>query len=218
MRKILSFFLPVLCLFSFLSAAAESTVIVQYREPYICGDSFEITFPDEPSTTSMISRSGSVHAAFDTDTRLLLVRIIIRNLTPEVINGLSSDSFKLTGYVRDRSVTYTPVVVESYDYTYGTNGSSHSSADGFVIPPLREEDILLVFRVNPILLNWELFVEPKSAKEVTGTYGTAVYEPMELNPCKGLFQFYSIINAETGEITKYLRDQDDLMAVTIPTW
>lgn len=204
-------------LFSFLSAAAEPTVIVQHGETYMCGDSFEITFPDQPSSTSMISRSGSVHAGFDTDTRLLLVRIIIRNLTPEVINGLSPESFKLTGYVRDRSLTYSPEVMESFDYTYGTNGSSHSSADGFVIPPLREEDILLVYRVNPILLNWELLVEPKSAKETSAKYGTAVYEPMDLDPCKALFQFYSIINAETGAITKYLRDQDDLTAVTVPT-
>ena len=217
MSKFLSFFLPVFCLFSFLSAAAESTVIVQYREPYMCGDSFEVTFPDEPSTTSMISRSGSVHAKSDPETRLLLVRVVIRNLTPEVINGLAADSFKLTGYVRDRSLSYTPIVMESYDYTYGTNGSSHSSADGFVIPPLREEDILLVFKVNPILLNWELLVEPRSAKEVSGTYGTAVYPTMELDPCKGLFQFFSIRNAETGEITKYVRDLDDLLAVTEPT-
>ena len=217
MKKRLTLFVILLWICTLGHTAAESTVIVQYRNSYMCGDSFELTFPDEPATTSMISRVSSVHAAAGSDERLLQVRVVIRNLTPTVMNGLSPESFKLRGYIRDRSIAYTPEVVESYDYTYGTNGSSHSSADSFVIPPLREEDILLVYRVNPILLNWELEVEPQSAKDVSNQYGTVVYDSMELEPCKGIFQFYSIRNAETGEITKYIRDADDLMSVTEPT-
>ena len=85
-----------------------------------------------------------------------------------------------------------------------------------MLPPLRMEDILLVYRVNPILINWELHIQPQAASELTLSYGGAEYPEMDPDPCDGIFRFYSIRNAETGEIIKYLRDENGPAAVSIP--
>ena len=186
-------------------AAADSTVTVNPSVTYMCGDSFEISLPDMPATTSQYTRAGSIQAEAASGERLMMVRVIFRNLTPEVYKGLSSDSFTLTGYVRDRSMTYRPEVFQSYDYTYGSSGSIVTSAGGLIMPPLRQEDIMLVFRVNPILINWELHAEPKASGETAYEYDNARYEPMTLQGCDGIFRFTSIRNAETGEIIYYNR-------------
>lgn len=217
MRKNLILTILFLLLIPFRNVSAgEPSVIVDHRETYMCGDSFEITIPDQPSTTSQVTRASSIQAEAGPDERLLQIRVTIRNLTSSVYNGLSLDSFQLTGYVRDRSLSYTPEIIQSYDYTYGSSGSSFSSPSGLVLPPLRMEDILLVYRVNPILVNWELHIRPEPMNGLSDGYGSADYPEMDPDPCDGVFQFFSIRNAETGEIIKYLRDQDDLTAVIIP--
>ena len=217
MRKLFLFFFPFFLLIGIRAASAgEPSVLVAHGERYMCGDSFEITIPDQPATTSQVTRASSVQAEAGPDERLLTVRVMIRNLTSSVFTGIAPESFLLTGYVRDRSLSYTPEVMQSYDYTYGSSGSSYTSADRFMLPPLRMEDILLVYRVNPILINWELHIQPQAASELTLSYGGAEYPEMDPDPCDGIFQFYSIRNAETGEIIKYLRDENGPAAVSIP--
>ncbi len=205
MKKHPVFFVFILIFLITAAAAADSEVLLNHAVSYMCGDTFEISIPDRPSTTSMISRSGSVQAEAGVGERLLLVHVIFRNLTPTVFNGLTVNSFTLKGYVRDRSLTYTPIIFQSYDYTYGSSGSTVTSAGSLTLPPLRQENILLVFQVNPILINWELYFRPDSAKDPEYTFENATYEPMDQQPCEGVFLFTSILNAETGEITKYIR-------------
>lgn len=178
----------------------------------MCGDSFEIAFPHQPSTVSMISRSPFkyinyvfVHAEAEKGERLLQIRLQIRNLTPTIFNGLKPESFKLTGYVRDRSLTYVPEIMEPYDYgdyeTYLWYSPNHN--EWSYLPPLRMDDILLVYRINPILINWELHIAPQAKLGTSNEYGLAIYKPLELDSCDAVFRFASIKNAETGETINY---------------
>ena len=221
-RKGILFVLVLTALLTF-AVGANAQTVVKHGESYMCGDTFEVVFPDQLSTTSMVSRDpykyldkfyedfysytiADVHAEAGKNERLLLVRIKIRNLTPTIFKGLDPDSFQLTGYVRDRSLTYTPEIMEPYDFgsyeTYTYYAPEHNSWS--YLPPLRMDDILLVYRVNPILINWELRVNPQATNGTSYEYGNAVYEPIEgLESCDAVFQFESIRNSETGEITKY---------------
>ena len=211
-RKGILFILVLTALLAF-AVGANAQTVVKHGESYMCGDTFEVIFPDQLSTTSMVSRDmyrdygyPVVHAEAGKNERLLQVRIKIRNLTPTIFKGLDPESFQLTGYVRDRSLTYTPEIMEPYDYGnyeaylyYSPDYNSWS-----YLPPLRMDDILLVYRVNPILVNWELRVNPQATYGTSYEYGNAVYEPIEgLESCDAVFQFESIRNSETGEITKY---------------
>ena len=211
-RKGILFVLVLTALLTF-AVGANAQTVVKHGESYMCGDTFEVIFPDQPSTTSMVSRDPFkyinavyVHAEAGKNDRLLQIRVKIRNLTPTIYKGLNPESFQLTGYVRDRSLTYTPEIMEPYDYggylTYSYYSSDHNSWS--YLPPLRMDDILLVFRVNPILINWELRVNPQATYGTSYEYGNAVYEPIEgQESCNAVFQFESIRNSETGEVTKY---------------
>lgn len=212
MKNSLIFFLLIVFLCSFSFACAEYETLVSHGERYICGDSFEVIFPDEPYLTHMISRqppkkAAKVHITAGKEDILLAVRIQLRNLTPETFMGLKASSFKLIGYVRNQPHQYTPEVMEPYDYGGIDSYKSYSKTYFKKEPlaPLRKADILLVFRVNPILRDWELLVEPKSREDPLTSYLDADYEPMELEKCKAVFQFVRLINSETGEITKYYR-------------
>ncbi|GAP39683.1 hypothetical protein [Flexilinea flocculi] len=193
--------------------AENDSVTVKPGENYLCGSSFEISFPFEPSTVSMISRDlykifnlTEIHAKAEKGERLLQIRLQIRNLTPTIYKGLDPKSFQLAGYVRDRTLTYIPEIMEPYDFgdyeTYVWYSPDHN--EWSYLPPLRIEDILLVYRVNPILVNWEIHIAPRAKLGTSYDYGSAIYEPIELDPCDKVFRFTSIKNAETGEITKYV--------------
>lgn len=214
MKKLNLIFVCVVLLMLITVLSAEADVVVKHGESYMCGDSFEVIFPDQPSTTSMVSRDPYkyinavyVHAEAGKRDRLLQVRIKLRNLTPTLYKGLSPKSFQLTGYVRDRKLTYTPEIMEPYDYgsyeAYTVFSPDHNSWS--YLPPLRMDDILLVFRVNPILVKWELRVAPEATNGTSYEYGNAYYEPIDLEPCDAVFQFTSIRNAETGAVTTYTR-------------
>ena len=212
MKKILISSIVILICLLFSSVQADESLPVKHGESYMCGDSFEIIFPDQPSTTSMNShniapRLNVVYAEAGKNDRLFQIRIKIRNLTPTIFQDLSSKSFQLTGFVRNRYITYTPEVMEPYDEksyeAYAFYSPNH--IDWTYLPPLRMNDILLVFRVNPILVNWELRVNPRANKGTSYEYGSAVYSPMDLEPCDAVFQFQSIRNAETGAVTNYVR-------------
>lgn len=203
----------ILMVLSFFTVGVNAQTVVKHGESYMCGDTFEIIFPDQPSTTSIVTRDPFkilnviyVHAEAGKNERLLQIRIKIRNLTPTIYKGLRPESFQLTGYVRDRSLTYTPEIMEPYDYgdyeTYALYSNDHSSWS--YLPPLRMDDILLVYRINPVLVNWELRVTPQSTSGTSYEYGNAVYKPIDgLEECNAIFQFGSIRNSETGAVTTY---------------
>lgn len=209
--------LPLILVLILLAAAVMSAAGEDETEPelvlpvipvdqhlyYMCGDVFEMAFPDVISTGSMFTNAGYVQAEAAKDESLLQVRVQLRNMTEGMFHGISIDSFKLTGYVRDRSLTYTPELILNTDYFGSGNYFAWDQ-----LPPLRVADILLVFRVNPILINWELSFVPKYTGEQTYEFGRIVYEPedREPDPCYGLFQFPVLRNLETGALTVYERE------------
>ena len=210
MRKYLILVVLASVFVLFLPASAKQAVSAVYGETYFCGDSFEIVIRGEPFFTSAVTRSpGSklIHAQAGPDDILLEIRIQIRNLTPMVYNGLSPESFKLVGYVRGRPISYTPEIMEPYDY--GGKGSYVMYDKNYyrtaVFAPLRKIDMILVYRLNPILRDLELHINPQSTKDISYEYLDAVYEEKDLEPCDGIFMFTTIRTLETGEITKYYR-------------
>ncbi len=206
MKKIIHPIFIVLLLVFFKVSSVKADIEIKFGESYMCGDSFEIIFPDQPSTTSMISINSDptyayVLAEAGKREKILQIRIKIRNLTPIIYkDGLGGKSFKLTGYIRDRKFTYTPEFILSYDL------SNITDASWFDYAPLRMKDLLLIYRINPLLINWEMNINPQASyKKTSYNYGTTTYYPLELTPCNGVFQFPSIRNSETGEIIKYER-------------
>lgn len=213
MKKIIFIILMLLMFMLNLSLCfAENEVLVDAGVTYICGDSFEVIFPDSPYMTHLISRqpprkAAKVHITAGKDDILMVIRIKLRNLTPKTYQGLRTSSFKLIGYVRNHPHEYTADVWEPYDY--GDYDSYYSYSKSYYkyedLAPLHQIDMLLVFHVNPILRDWELLVEPKNRGEGALVYRDALYNEMNLKPCKAVFQFRSVFDAETGEITKYDR-------------
>lgn len=210
MRKFV--YLTVFCALLFICSAvcADDTILPVYGETYLCGDSFEIIIPDEPVTTTAVVRNPGgkvIQARAGKHDMLLEIRLKIRNLTPVVYEGLNPDSLKLVGYVRGRPISYTPEIMEPYDY--GGRGS-YTLYDKMyyrdkIFPPLRKYDMILVYRVNPILRDFELHINPSASKETADNYLDAQYHEMDLEPCNGIFQISTLHDAETGEITKYYR-------------
>ena len=66
-------------------------------------------------------------------------------------------------------------------------------------------DVLLVFRVNPILINWELEVDLHSEKKLKYGYGDVEYEQLPFEECHGVFQFARLQDLETRLYTTYTR-------------
>ena len=202
--------LSIICLSIFGSAAADQAISPVYGETYLCGDSFEIRILDEPVFTTAIVRNpgGKILQARAGQYDILLeIHMEIRNLTPVVYQGLNPDSLKLVGYVRGRPVTYVPEIMEPYDY--GGRGS-YTLYDKMyyrdrVFPPLRKYNMLLVYRVNPILRDFEIHINPTATKETSDSYLDAQYHEMDLEPCDGIFMLTTVRNIETDEITKYYR-------------
>lgn len=201
MRKLVFSLSMILLLICAACASADSTVLVEQYVSYMCGDQFEITFPDLLSSTHMVSNTTRVHAEATPDDRLIQLRIKIRNMTTDVLHSMGKESFRLTGFVRDRSIDYYPEVITNTDYFGAGNYYTWDS-----LPPLRMADILLVYRVNPILINWELNFEPILPVESTYVLGDVTYTPMEYEPCESAtFQFPVLRTNETGELTRYER-------------
>lgn len=202
MVKKLMFLLFLGIFLTFVSAAAaDSTVLATDLESYMCGDFLEIMFPEVPSTSSMVSNASQVQAVAAPDERLLQVRITLQNMSSSVIQGISMNNFKLTGYVRDRSITYTPELILNTDYFGYGNYYELSS-----IPPLRMVDVLLVFRVKPTLINYELSIDTSSGS--LGKYEMQYVSYPQQEPgefCQGTFQFRAIRTLETGLFTYYRR-------------
>lgn len=202
-------YIPIL-LFIILSSAivlpvsAEDTeyqvIPVEQWTNYMCGNTFEISFPDVISTGSMFTNAGTIQATAEKDKTLLQIRIQLRNMTSSIFSGITTESFKLTGYVRDRSISYYPEIILNTDYFGSGNYYAWDQ-----LPPLRLADILLIFRVNPILINWELTFDPEFTGSPSYQLGRITYEPSKTEPCSGLFQFPVMRNLETNVLTTYER-------------
>ena len=189
------------CVSSAAAVDAELQVIpVDQKAHYMCGDTFELSFPDVISTGHMFTNASYVQASADADELLLQVRIQIRNMTSGVFHGMSTDSFKLTGYVRDRSISYFPETIINTDYFGEGNYYAWDQ-----LPPLRMADILLIYRVNPILINWELTFDPKITGEYTYEFEGVTYFPAKADICSGLFQFPAVRNLENYALTTFER-------------
>ena len=200
MKKCLIFVLFVFLLSISAAAADESTILVIQYENYMCGDQFEISFPEVIVTSSQVSNASRIQANAEKDERLLSVRMKLRNMTSEVLRGMSKESFQLIGHVRDRSITYYPEVITHTDYFGSGNYYTYDN-----MPPLRMVDIMLIYRVNPILINWEMRFAPQVGGDPNYTLKTVSYEPMDWDPCEGLFQFPLIRTGETGDLTRFVR-------------
>ena len=201
MKKLVFLISMILLLISASAVSADSTVLVEQYVSYMCGGQFEVTFPDLLSSTHMVSNTTRVHAEATPDDRLIQLRIKMRNMTTDVLHGMSKESFRLTGFVRDRSISYYPEVITNTDYFGSGNYFTWDS-----LPPLRMVDILLVYRVNPILINWELNFEPVLPVESTYEFGNVTYTPMEYERCESAtFQFPVLRINETGELIRYER-------------
>ena len=200
MKKTAIISLMLLLIMTVCSVSAEDVVLVDQNTYYMCGDSFEICFPSVISFGNWITSAGRIQATANHGEQLIQVRIQMRNMTTSVLNGMSKESFKLTGYVRDRSVTYLPEIIMNTDYFGAGNYFSWDQ-----LPPLRLGDILLIFRVNPILINWELTFEPVFMGEGNYQLDNVTYPTRETDSCKAIFQFPAILDTATGELTKYIR-------------
>ena len=211
-----TFCLPLTAVFLLLAVcslqpvAAEQEVHVYYNETYYCGDSLEVIIPDEPVTTTMVTRNpGSkvVQAKADKDTILFEVRIKVRNMSNLVYNGISPESFKLVGYIRGKALTYLPEIMEPYDNGPKEHYNLYDKMyyKSYVFAPLRKIDMILVYRINPIVRDLELHIDPQGTDGTEDHYLDAVWGNMDLEPCDGIFQFITIHDAETNERTKFYR-------------
>ena len=201
MKKMIVFIVLNIILTAFSAAGAEDTVLAVDLESYMCGDVLEIMFPEVPSTSSMVSNASQVQAVADPDERLLQVRITLQNKSTSLVQGISKDNFSLTGYVRDRSVTYKPEMVLNTDY-FGSGNYYELNA----IPPMRMIDVLLIYRVKPTLVNYELTIDTSSASLNKYEMQNVSYPLQSTGElCKGTFQFQAIRTLETGLFTRYDR-------------
>lgn len=210
MKKIFPFLIFLTVLFVVGAVSADREVHVYNGETYYCGDSLEVIFPDEPVTTKLITRNpGSkvVQARADEDNILFKVRVKVRNLADVVYKGLSPDSFKLVGYIRGRALTYTPEIMEPYDYGSKEFYNLYDKMyyQDYLFAPLNKIDMILVYRINPYLRDLELHIKPKGKDGTDNRYIDAVYSEMDLEPCDGVFQFITIHDEETNERTKFYR-------------
>lgn len=210
MRKVL--FLCVMFILASLTlpAAAKQAIQVVYGETYLCGDSFEVIMRGEPVFTTALTRSpGSkvLQIKAGKEDILLEVRLQLRNLTPIVYDGLAPESFTLVGYVRGKPISYLPEIMEPFDYGpkrgYRMYDKMYYKTQPY--PPLRFIDMILVYRIDPIVRDFEIHLNPQGTNGTSTSYLDAEYHEMDLRPCDGILQITTVRNIETGEITKYYR-------------
>ena len=135
------------------------------------------------------------------------MRLQIRNLTPILYDGLAPESFTLVGYVRGRPVSYLPEMMTPFDYGpkrgYRMYDKMYYKNEPYA--PLRNIDMILVYRIDPIVRDFEIHLNPQGAKGTATAYLDAEYPEMDLRPCDGILQITTVRNIDTGEITKYYR-------------
>ncbi len=225
---------------SLTSVMAEEETTAVYGETYMCGTAYTVRIVSQPQMMAQIAekinynvrrldsqtqryKPFQINARFGQQTEediLLNFRIQIRNLNSKALSGLSSDSFILTGKVRDRIIEYTPeimvpFVISEDDWlrfvrkinepvyylnhivpdivTFDWNKFMNPHLmEGKYIDSMRVQDIRLIYRVPSWLASWDLHIRPQAFSQNSG-----------LKTCDLVLHIPTIINEITRETYKY---------------
>ncbi|MBQ6519404.1 MAG: hypothetical protein IJI14_11835 [Anaerolineaceae bacterium] len=225
----------------FSTVLAEDEANATYGETYMCGDAFTARIVTQPQMMSQIiekiayytfrqnMQTGrysqyQINVLYGNQTEediLLLIRLQIRNLNSKSVHGLSPESFKLTGKVRDRVIEYEPeimmpFIVEDDDWelpmiraglpvanltrglaefvTYDINDYWNPLLmNEKDIDSMRLQDIRLIYRVPSWLVGWDLHISPKP-----------MTADSELKTCNLTLHLPTIMNEITRETYKYI--------------
>ncbi len=124
------------------SAKAEEETNAVYGETYLCGDAYTLRIVNQPQMMSELVEKANIDIGYKSTVRtfdniyyylyteykqaairygqqteeevILHLRVELRNLNAGSLQGLSPDSFILTGKVRDRVIEYKPVVMTPF--------------------------------------------------------------------------------------------------------
>ena len=221
---------------------AEEEVNTLYAETYMCGDAYTVSIVTQPQMMARIDeklrlavtmrnpKNGywtpfQIMAVYgqNTDEDVMLnIRLMLRNLNAVTINGLSPESFILTGKVRDRVIEFRPEImmpfamdeddwriplvrqqVEAYVLGRTVPDVTNFDVKDYWNPllldekpfdPMRLNEIRLVYRIPSFLIGWELHVNPQPADG--NTEG--------LRSCDLTMKLPTFKNEITGEIYKYI--------------
>ena len=241
MKKTL-FFLTMLFVMALLvfPVLAEEEANVTYGETYLCGDAYTVRIGQQPQ---MFAQSGEKisyyiympnaqgrysqhqiyvqHGKQTEEDVMLLIRLQLRNLNSKQLNGVSAESFILTGKVRDRVIEYRPevmlpFVVSDDDWelpmildgvaAYGLYRTTPDSItidinehwnplmmEDKVLDSMRNQEIRLIYRVPSWLVGWDLHVRP-----------APVEADDSLKTCDLVLHLPTIMNEITHETYKYI--------------
>lgn len=141
---------------------------------------------------------------------LFVMRVKFRNLTHKSFLGLAKNSFMLSGYVRNRRVTYpAPILIQRYDWAEGAWRNERNwdieNENWMTLEPLRELDLLVIFQVHPFLHNWEFTVYPHPPIEYgepdSYDFGLpAVYSSKYVGGNEGVIVTYPDIEPQISEL------------------
>ncbi len=243
MKKSVLILIIVLLTAAFVSSVfATDEVTVVYGETYMCGDAYTVSIMTQPQmmakideklnffvyTTNPVTGRNTqyqIAALYGTNSDedvLLNFRIKLRNLNSRAINGLSPESFILTGKVRDRVIEYKPEImmpffmgdddwrvplvrqqVEVYPLERPVTEVANYNVKDYWNPLLLEEkpfdsmrikEIRLVYRIPSFLVGWELHVRPQPADGDTSG----------LRSCDLTMALPTFMNEITREVYKYI--------------
>ena len=242
MKKIILLLAVILVMTVFTQTVfADDEINAVYGETYMCGDAYTARVVTQPQMMSQIiekiayyyfkrnAQTGrfsqyQINVLYGNQTEedvLLLVRLQIRNLNHKALQGVSPDSFILTGKVRDRIIEYEPeimmpFVVEDEDWelpmirgglpaAHLTRGLAESVTYGINeywnplllseknLDSMRVQEIRLIYRVPSWLVGWDLHIRPKP-----------MTEDSELKTCDLTLHLPTIMNEITRETYKYI--------------
>lgn len=244
-KKFFMVFLFIMFILPFHSVFSEDNeMVTDIDQSYICGDSFEIRFPFDPTivnytywrdysidpypyTISTKPPDVDVSVIYDISLgqpdngeSMVQIRVVMRNLTANVLNGLSKNSFILRGYMPDGSVLeYKPIAMPAYDREHkGYYDKYHLNLyEELEIRPLDIIDTLLVYIIPEELTDFEVAVNPVSDKtspdlvwkSKTADYSEAAEERRNnQRECDGIFKFRGATELETGRFIHFNLEHD----------
>lgn len=254
MKKSLFFvFISLLILLAAVPGFAQDEVNVLYGETYMCGDAYTVDIVGQPQMMAQVTeklpfyqnlvdgvtgryKSRQITVSYGMageDEVILHFRILLRSLNDISINGLSRESFKLIGNVRDRKIEYLPevmmpFVVDSDDWelpiirknmeVYSITNRVPKDVVMFDINdywnsklleekpllPLHTQEIRLVYRVPSFLVDWVLNVAPVPANGTLEDPAGVEYAGEEAKTCSLAMHLPTVKNEITNEIYKYI--------------